>query len=278
MGDKEEEVNLFRVARISPFVRTFLQDIQAVSLPIAMAKAFEACNIRLLVQGETTSCNAPGKAVLLVGEHRSGFEQVPLMEFLGSFDRCDLSIIAIPGIGAARTFELLDSKHGSSYTLPVLPGLLAKDRKDIWNRFFLYRLLHYKTLPTRAVLKEDNLRTLSKSAQLLEQGYAIVMFPTGRRDADIRGAWQRGVGEIVSRLPESARANVMIVPFRLESDYSKYKLARAFVVRSLGRVPKRRFFTLRLGKQASCLDLVGQESDPLIITEMVRKQYLESIF
>jgi 1-acyl-sn-glycerol-3-phosphate acyltransferase len=271
-------VNLFRLASISPFVRTFLQHIQAVGLPIAMAQAFDACNIRLVVQGETTGWNTPGKAVLLLGNHRSGFEQMPLMALLGSFQRSDMSIVAIPGIGAAKTFELLDSKQGSRYTLPVLPSLLAKDRKSIWNRFFFYRLLHYKSLPTRAALRENNLSTLSETAHLLEQGYAIVVFPTGRRDVDIRGEWQRGVGEIVSRLSAAARVNVTMALFYLEEDYSKSALAKAFVVRSLGRIPKQRSFTLRLGQTASCLDLVGQESDPQVITETVRKQYLDSLF
>jgi 1-acyl-sn-glycerol-3-phosphate acyltransferase len=271
-------VNLFRLIRIFPFVRSFLQHIEALGLPIAMANAFEDCNIRMVTRGETTGWNTPGKGVLFVGNHSSGFEQVPLMAMLGGFKRSDLSVIAIPGIGGARTFELLDREHGSNYTLPVLPGLLAKDRKHIWNRFFLYRVLHYKSLPARAALREENLRTLSTSARLLEQGYAIIIFPTGRRDVDIRGPWQRGVGEVVNRLSESARAYVMIVPFLLESDYSKYKLARAFVVRSLGRLPKQRTFTLRLGHQGSCLDLLGQESDPSAITETVRMQYRESLF
>jgi len=271
-------VNLFRLASISPFVRTLLQHIQAVGLPIAMAQAFDACNIRLVVQGDTAGWNTPGKAVLLLGNHRSGFEQMPLMALLGSFQRSDISILAIPGIGGAKTFELLDSKQGSRYTLPVLPSLLARDRKNIWNRFILYRLLHYRSLPTRAALRENNLSTLSETAHLLEQGYAIVAFPTGRRDVDIRGEWQRGVGEIVSRLEASARVNVTMALFYLEEDYSKSALAKAFVVRSLGRIPKQRSFTLRLGQPASCLDLVGQESDPRVITETVRKQYLDSLF
>ncbi len=38
----------------------------------------------------------------------------------------------------------------------------------------------------------------------------------------------------------------MMALFRLEEDYSKSALAKAFVVRSLGRVPKQRSFTLRL--------------------------------
>jgi hypothetical protein len=271
-------VNLFRLASISPFVRTFLQHIHAVGLPIAMAQAFDDCNIRLVVQGETTGWNTPGKAVLLVGNHRSGFEQVPLMALLGSFQRSDLSIIAIPGIGASRTFELLDQERGSSYTLPVLPSLLAKDRKDIWNHFVFYRLLHYWSLPTRAALHEENLHTLSKATHLLEQGYAIIVFPIGHTDVGIHDVWQRGIGEIISRLSAPMRANTMMVLFRLEEDYSKSALAEAFVVRSLGRVPKQRSFTLRLGPQVTCFDLVGQESDPLVITETVRKQYLESFF
>jgi len=89
---------------------------------------------------------------------------------------------------------------------------------------------------------------------------------------------QRGIGEIVSRLSASARASIMMALFRLEEDYSKSALAKAFVVRSLGHVPKQRSFTLRLGQQVTCLDLVGQESDPLVITAIVRKQYLESFF
>ncbi len=275
---EEKAVNLFRLASISPFVRTFLQHIQAVGLPIALAQAFDDCNIRLVVQGETTGWNAPGKAVLLIGNHRSGFEQVLLMALLGSFQRCDLSIIAIPGMGASRAFELVDQDHESRYTLPVLPSLLAKDRKDIWNHFVFYRFLHSRSLPTRAALHEENLHTLSKAAHLLEQGYAIIVFPVGHKDVDIRDVWQRGIGEIVSRLSASARANVMMGLFRLEEDYSKSALAKAFVVRSLGRVPKHRSFTLRLGQQVTCLDLVGQKSDPLVITEIVRKQYLESFF
>ncbi len=271
-------MNLFMLIRISPFVRSFLQHIEALGLPVAMANAFEDCNIRMVTRGETIGWNTPGKGVLFVGNHSSRFEQVPLMAILGGFKRSDLGVIAIPGIGGARTFELLDREHGSSYTLPALPGLLAKDSKHIWNRFFLYRVLHYKSLPARAELREENLRTLSTSARLLEQGYAIIIFPTGRRDADIRGPWQRGVGEVVNRLLESARAYVMIVTFLLESDYSKYKLAKAYVVRSLGRLPKQRTFTLRLGHQGSCLDLLGQESDPSAITETVRMQYRESLF
>jgi hypothetical protein len=269
-------VNLFLLTRISPFVRRFLQHIETVGLPIAMAKAFEDCNIHLVIKGETTGWNTPGKAVLFVGDHRSGFEPVPLMAMLGGFKRSDLSIIAIPGIGAARTFEMLDGKRGSSYTLPVLPSLLAKDRKDIWNHFLFYRLLHSTTLLTRAVLKAENLRVLSEAAQLLDHGYVVTIFPTGSRNADIRGVWQRGVGEIVSHLSATARANVMIVPFRFESDYSKYALAKAFLERSVGRVPKQLTFTLCLAHQVTCLDLLGQESDPLVITETVRKQYLEN--
>ena len=271
-------MDVFRLASISPFVRTFLQHIRAVGLPIALAQAFDDCNIRLVVQGETTGWNAPGKAVLLIGNHCSGFEQVPLMALLGSFHRCDLSIIAIPGMGASRAFELLDQDHGSQYTLPVLPSLLAKDRKDIWNHFVFYRFLHFRSLPTRAALREENLQTLSKAAHLLEQGYAIIVFPVGHKDVDIRDVWQRGIGEIVSRLPASERANIMMALFRLDEDYSKSSLAKAFVVRGLGHVPKQRSFTLRLGEQVTCLDLVGQESDPLVITEIVRKQYLENFF
>ncbi len=271
-------MNLFRLASISPFVRTFLRHIRAVGLPIALAQAFDDCNIRLVVQGETTGWNAPGKAVLLIGNHRNGFEQVPLMALLGSFQRCDLSIIAIPGIGASRAFELVDQEHGLRYTLPVLPSLLAKDRKDIWNHFVFYRFLHARSLPTRAALQEENLHTLSKAAHLLEQGSAIIMFPVGHKDVDVRDVWQRGIGEIVSRLPASTRANMMIAFFRLEEDYSKSALLKAFVVRSLGCVPKQCSFTLRLGQQVTCLDLVGQESNPLLLTEIMRKRYLENFF
>lgn len=50
------------------------------------------------------------------------------------------------------------------------------------------------------------------------------------------------------------------------------------MVKSLGRLPKQRTFTLRLGHQGSCLDLLGQESDLSAITETVRMQYRESLF
>jgi len=77
-------VNLFLLTRISLFVRRFLRHIEALGLPIAMANAFEDCNIRMVTLGETTGWNTPGKGVRFVGNHSSGFEQVPLMAILVS--------------------------------------------------------------------------------------------------------------------------------------------------------------------------------------------------
>src|ERR1700694_40839 len=271
-------MNLSSVARIFPFLGTFLQPVKAVGLPTMMASAFKECNITIAVQGETTGWNAPGKAALLFGSHSRGFEPVVLMALAGSLHRYDFRVIAIPNIGSSKLFELLDSRHGSNFTLPVLPGLLAKERKHIWNHFFFYRLFHYRTLPTRAALKEANLRTLSKAAQLLEAGSMVTIFPTGSRSGNTFGRWHCGIGEIISHLSTASRANVLLVPFLFENNYANHRLAKAFAERCLGRVPRQQSFTLRLGHQGSCLDLLGQETDPQAITEVLRKQYRESFF
>jgi hypothetical protein len=54
-----------------------------------MASAFKECNITIVVQGETTGWNAPGKAALLFGSHSRGFEPVVLMALAGSLHRYD---------------------------------------------------------------------------------------------------------------------------------------------------------------------------------------------
>ena len=271
-------IDLTSVARNFPFVGTFFQPAATVGLPTMMASAFKECNINIVVQGETTGWNAQGKAALLFGSHSSGFEPVVLMALAGDFHRPDFRVIAIPKIGSSKLFELLDARYGSSFTLPVLPGLLAKERKNIWNHFFLYRLFHYRTLPTRAALKKANLRTLSKAAQLLEAGSMIAIFPTGSRNVTIFSRWHCGIGEIIAHLSEPGRANVLLVPFLFERDYADHRLAKAFATRCLGRVPQQQSFTLRLGQQGSCLDLLGEETDPQVITEILQKQYRESFF
>lgn len=200
------------------------------------------------------------------------------MALAGEFHRHDFRVIAIPKMGSSKLFELLDSRYGSSFTLPVLPGLLAKERKNIWNRFLLYRLLYHRTLPTRAALKEANLRTLSEAVQLLEDGSMITIFPTGSRNVNIFSKWHCGIGEIISRLSVESRANVLLVPFLFERDYADHRLVKAFAARCLGQAPRRRSFTLRLGHQGSCLDLLGEETDPQMITEILQKQYRESFF
>ena len=146
-------MNLSSIARILPIEGTFFPSAAAVGLPGMLASVFDECNIKIVVQGETTGWNAPGKAALLFGSHSSGFEPVVLMALAGNFRRRDFRVIAIPNIGSSKLFELLDARYGSSFTLPVLPGLLAKERKNIWNHFLFYRLLHYRTLPTRTALK-----------------------------------------------------------------------------------------------------------------------------
>lgn len=270
MSEKAPYINLL------PFTRSIREQAAQTDLPTALNHAFSAANIDISTQGDTSQWNKTGTPTLLLGDHRSGLERLPLMAAFGQLERRDIRFIAVPHSLAVNITKILDPK-GSDYTLPVLPELLASDRSFQMDRYTKTRILHRKTLPPRDEIKRLNQQTFQDAAQLLKLGFAINIFPAGHVDININEQWPKGTGEILSRVPDEVRSQTIVVPYRFEDDYKAEKLAKAFLTRSLGKRPKKRTFTLTVGPQKTVLELIGSDQNPRSISDKLQAHYISAL-
>lgn len=270
MSEKVHNANLL------PFPRSIREQARSTGLPHAMSEAFKEANIELVVQGDTSRWDRTGTPTLLLGDHRRGLERLPLMAAFGQLDRSDIRFIAVPHSIAAKITKQLDP-DGNDYTLPVLPGLLARDRAFQIDRYTRTRLMQRRSLPTKDEIRQLNQQTFADAAGLLEQGFAVNMFPAGHVDIDIHAPWPKGTGEILSRVPDEVREKLIVVPYRFEDDYSRNGLARSLSARTLGKNPKERTFTLNIGDQKTASELIGSERDSRFISDRLQEHYLSTI-
>lgn len=265
-----------RYTNLLPFTRSIREQAGHTGLPNALSEAFTEANIDLLIRGDTTRWDRSGTPTLLLGDHRSGLERLPLMAAFGQLDRSDIQFIAVPHSIAAKITKALDPE-GNDYTLPVLPGLLASDRGFQMDRYTKTRVLHHGSLPTRDEIRQLNKQTFQDAAGLLEQGFAVNIFPAGHVDIDIHEQWPKGTGEILARVPDEVRKHLIVVPYRFEDDYTRERLAKSLTTRSLGKKPKERIFTLTIGDQKTAHELIGSEQDPRIISDRLQDHYIAAL-
>ena len=242
----------------------------------AVAETFDRANITVEVEGDTSLIANEGQGALLVGDHRNGFEYAPLLAAFGHMGREDIRLVAKPFSMQARVIGSL-GVGGAGLTLPVIPGTLARDRDDKFNRDLYWRIVNRGNLPTKAELKQLNADTLQHCTDLAVSGHAVTLYPAGGvMDATVR-PWQRGLGRVIQQLPEEARDGVAIVPFRFD-DFSKLRLMRSLTMASSGMVPRPYTITMRLGKQGTVNELLGDTSrqDAGEITEILRQQFVRA--
>lgn len=242
----------------------------------AIADVFERANITVEVTGGALDWNRPRQSALLIGDHRLGVEILPLLALMGSAERSDVHVIAKPFATQARLLGSL-GMASAGVVLPVVPSTLARDRRDILNRDLYWRLMNRNNLPTLGQARRRNAVTLQQSVDLIEDGHAVVLCPTGAVADATKRPWQRGVGKIIQQLPESAWDTTTIVPFWFDS-FSRLGLVRSLVQASHGQSPRPSTLTMQLGKQGSPSELLGDDVnilDDLSITEALRQQFVD---
>ncbi len=90
--------------------------------------------------------------------------------------------------------------------------------------------------------------------------------------------WQRGLGRIIKQLPEEARDNVGIVPFRFDN-FSRLRLICSLIMASRGIEPRPQTITLRTGKQGTVNEVLDSDTDKLNadeITRIIREQFIDA--
>lgn len=245
----------------------------------AIAETLWWSNIGVEVLGDTSQYHTPGKGVLFIGDHRNGLEFVPLLAHFGDLERDDVHIVAKPFSTLTKVLSTLDP-YSEGLTLPVIPRTLARDRKNKLNRDIYWRLTNRGELPSKEELKMINSNTIQSCVQRVIEGHAVILFPTGGVMDASKNHWRQGLGQVVRQIPEWQYPNVTIVPFRFD-DFSKRRLTQALLMRSHGVYPKRQEINLRLGRQGTVRELIGdmkyvQSLQPLEISNLLQRQFIQS--
>jgi len=114
-----------------------------------------------------------------------------------------------------KAFEVLGG-NVSKYVLPVIQKKYAVDYREANNKKrsgfitnFITSLYSSKKLTLKETA-EINKNTFQEAVKRLNQNSAVIIFPTGRNNID--SPWRKGVGEIISRIPEERRGNVKLIP------------------------------------------------------------------
>src|SRR6185437_3589527 len=212
----------------------------------------------ILIKGETSGWNSPGKGALLIGDHRNGLEYFLLLAALGQVGRNDMKILGKPYALSVRLAAALDL-HQEGYILPVIPRTLASNRLNIFNRDIWMRFFNANQLSTQKEAKAINATAMQDAASCLAHGSAVGVFPTGGVKSATTSAWYRGVGVIIQVLPEEARDCVMIIPFQFEP-FTRFQVVRTLWLWSKGWAVKPRPLTLHVGRPITVADFLTAET------------------
>ena len=142
----------------------------------AMAEVFCRANILVRVIGDTTQWEKGGKGALLIGDHRDRIEFAPLLAVLGNMGREDMHFFSKPFSTNARVIKSL-GRYAAGVTLPVVPGTLARDRANVWNRDLGWRIVNRNHLPTRDEIAVINANTLARPRHSSAQVVSLASIP-----------------------------------------------------------------------------------------------------
>jgi len=141
-----------------------------------MAEVFCRANILVRVIGDTTQWEKGGKGALLIGDHRDRIEFAPLLAVLGNMGREDMHFFSKPFSTNARVIKSL-GRYAAGVTLPVVPGTLARDRANVWNRDLGWRIVNRNHLPTRDEIAVINANTLARPRHSSAQVVSLASIP-----------------------------------------------------------------------------------------------------
>lgn len=243
----------------------------------AITEVFRLARITINVVGDVSHWTQPGAGTLFAGDHRAGIERALLFSIFGSYGREDIHFFGKPFATSVRLF----SSFGSSrdVLLPVVPGTLARDRKNVWNRDLGWRILRRHHLPTKHELTLLNDRSIRRASALLEAGHLVTIFPAGGVMNSVTQPWKRGLGTIVKLLYTKGQSDVRIVLFRFDN-FSVGRVPLSLLLQSHGIIPKPYEITMRLSMLDSIDELLGNSESIRQLSDMqisarLREQFIE---
>jgi hypothetical protein len=86
--------------------------------------------------------------------------------------------------------------------------------------------------------------------------------------------WRRGIGEILRYVSLDQRKNILLVPYAFDSSLSWLNMIRAVLSYNYGWKQKPKSINLHVGEEQTIADIIGEENDAKVITELVQLFYL----
>jgi hypothetical protein len=260
-----------------PWTPPFLREIESLAsergLLDATQNILKRDGIDVAVDGDVERLYAHTGGLLFAGDHKNQWEFVAIMDLLSKMGRQELLLIAKFYVHWQAHQALGDV--AARHIVPVYPRILARDRGELLNSETGNRLMYRRFLRTAADSAQLNDHALDTAAQSLINNDAVGIFPCGSVVDAKTHPWRRGVGEIIQRIPDDAKSNVLIVPFGME-DISRLRLVAAVAMRGRGVFGRPQTMTLQLGTVQTVQELVDtlpceNRNDPMAITMGVRK-------
>jgi hypothetical protein len=266
-------LDIFGVGENSHFVKKLHAKTYEKGMLVAFLELMQECNLSINIVGDTSNWNKTGKGTLLIGDHSNGLERFLIYTVCAQIQRDDLRFIGMPYAPIAA-FAVQCDVCNVGYTLPVIPTAIAKDKKAKLNEFLFLRFMHRKQLPTIQECKIVNMQSLKSAGSFLQKGYVVNIFPTGNVFTDMQKPWRRGIGEILRYVSLDQRKNILLVPYAFDSSLSWLNMIRAVLSYNYGWKQKPKSINLHVGEEQTIADIIGEENDAKVITELVQLFYL----
>jgi 1-acyl-sn-glycerol-3-phosphate acyltransferase len=161
-------------------------------------------------------------------------------------------------------------KNIGEYVLPLMSKKYATDRDhklNLWQKIF-DKSQGY----TYRQIKKMNLNTFKDSISLLQQGYAIGMFPTG--SSHNLNRWFPGIGRLISQIPIKSREEVLVSAINITSPSKNDFLRKIKALYNIDNLKPSKV-TFSFAKKRTLHDIVASEKDPKVLTELLKKDYLQ---
>jgi hypothetical protein len=257
------------------FVREIREQAEAKGILQATHDILVRDNVTVQATGHVDAVREHPGGVLFVGNHNKQFEFVALMDFLSQAGRTSMKNIVKFYVREQVNAAL--GRVGTDIVLPVYPRLLATDRANKLNLELASRIKYRNHLKTLEESQHLNDVAVQLAAEELSGGGIVNIFPVGRVSNNMKSPWREGVGRILTRLPEEARDEVLVVPYHADN-INRFRLLAAVAVRGKGLLGAPQHIDLTLGQPATAaemFDTLPEESPatPQAITEVLRAQY-----
>lgn len=259
----------------------FLREIEDLADDIGFINAVHETlvrnNISVDVEGDFDRLKEHDDGILFVGDHKNQWEFVALMDMLSHMGREDM--INVAKFYVQRQIHQSLGVAASRLVLPVYPRILARDREEVFNSETINRFLYRRFLLDQEESAKVNEAAIVTSADFLDDGGVVNIFPCGSVVDARTHIWRAGVGRIIRQLPEEGRGDVLVAPYATE-DISKARLVGAVAMRGRGIFGRPQSMDVEVGPLYTAEEIVSSlprsdRDDPVALTSKLRQQFLD---